>query len=306
MSDKREFPRFRGMMPILPTTVNASGAIDTDDIASMAEYCVNAGSVAIGHLAGASAYSAVGSADREVIISALVKASAGRLPVFIGAAANSMQDTVRNAEVAESLGADMIMLCTPPIGSADQGEIFDYYRQVCGAVKLPVIVQDTGNSAGVFSADFLVKLYESIDNIGYVKAEGGFWQEKMYRLSQIAPKGLQIIGGAAGTNMPLMLRLGVTAFMTGTEAQEIHNGVVQAYLAGDEERAWHLYCTTLLPYLELYTASQNHTALKHMLARRGIIKNTSLLFPLRNKGRDSEFCIKELDWMLDRIDKGLN
>ena len=78
--------------------------------------------------------------------------------------------------------------------------------------------------------------------------------------------------------MPLMLRMGVKAYMTGTEAVDIHNAVVQAYLSGDEDKALHIYYTRLLPYLELYTATSFHKSLKFMLKRRGVIKTDKLIF----------------------------
>ncbi|MGI6744842.1 MAG: dihydrodipicolinate synthase family protein [Acutalibacteraceae bacterium] len=301
---KRSFERFFGMMPILPTPLDENDNIDTEDIFSLVDYCLSAGCKAIGHLAGASEYQMCSKEDREIIIKATVSATAGRVPVFIGTAANSIRDTIYNTMLAESLGADMIMLCSPPIGKADAEEIRVYYEKVCERTKLPVIVQDTGNSSAVFTPEFLVSLYNNIENIGYVKAEGGYWQEKLYRLTKIAPEEMQIIGGAAGKNMPLMLKLGITAFMTGTEAQEIHNAVVQAYLSGDKDRSTHLYYTTLLPYLELYTSTSYHKSLKHMLKRRSIIKTDRLLFPGREKELISNFVLEELDKVLDMIDKG--
>ena len=290
------------MMPILPTPIDENGNVDREDIDSLVEYSIDAQCKAIGHLAGASEFQYCSREDREIIIDETVRATNGRVPVFIGTAACSLRDTVYNCKQAQALGADMIMLCSPPVGNATQEELFDYYKTACASVTLPVIVQDTGASAGAFTPEYLVKLYEEIENIGYVKAEGGYWQEKLCRLMKIVPEGLQVIGGAAGKNMPLMLRLGITAFMTGTEAQEIHNSVVQAYLAGDEDLSEHLYYTKLLPYLELYTSTSFHKSLKHMLHRRGIIKNEILLFPGKDTGMISDFVIDELDRILDKID----
>jgi 2-keto-3-deoxy-L-arabinonate dehydratase len=301
---KKEFPKFRGMMPILATPVDVQQNLDTEDLSKEVEYCLNAGCQAVGTLAGASEYQYVSRKMRTQIIKTTVEATAGRVPLFIGVAACNQPDTVENAIEAEALGADMLMVCSPPVGSATQEELMDYYKAVCSAVQLPVIVQDTGASSSAFTPKFLVALYEQIENIGYVKAEGGYWQEKLYQLMKIAPEGLQVIGGAAGKNMLQMLRLGITAYMTGTEAQEIHNSVVQAYLSGDEDKAIHLYFTRLMPYLELYTATGFHTSLKHMLHRRGIFKSKTLIFPGAEKEKVSQFILDELDWMLDRIDEG--
>lgn len=301
---KKDFQRFYGMMPILATPLDEQGNVDTEDIKSLVEYCIGADCKAIGNLAGASEYQYCSYAERELIAKTTVDAVAGRVPVFIGTAACNLPDTIYFTQQAEALGADMIMLCSPPIGFASPDEIFTYYEKVCGSVKLPIIVQDTGNSAGVFTPEFLVKLYNEIENIGYVKAEGGNWLVKLQKLMHIAPEGMQVIGGAAGKNMMQMLRLGVTAYMTGTEAQEIHNAVVQAYLAGDEAKARHLYYNTLVPYLEIYTATSFHTSLKHMLKRRGIIKTENLFFPGREPYNQSDYIISELDHVLDLIDSG--
>lgn len=302
---KKQYRSFRGMMPILPTPVNGKGEIDYEDLVSLVGYCAGARAVAVGHLAGASEFVAVGREDRETIIRCVVAAAKGKLPVFIGAAACSVQDTVYNAKTAQDLGADMIMLCSPPYGSGTPDEVFAYYDRVCDAVDLPVIVQDTGGSADVFTPDFLIKLYHEIGNIGYVKAEGGHWLEKMRQLAQRAPEGMQIIGGAAGKNMMQMLDMGVTAFMTGTEAQEIHRAVVDAYLSGDREVADRLYRTTLLPYLELYCANNYNKALKHTLKRRGIIKNDALLYPRVEANPVNEYLLGELDRILEPIEKAM-
>jgi len=302
---KKNYRHFRGMMPILPTPVNGKGDIDREDLVSLVAYCAGAGAVAVGHLAGASEYVAVGREDRDTIIRCVVGAAKGKLPVFIGAAACSVQDTVYNAKAAQDLGADMIMLCSPPYGSGTPEEVFAYYERVCGAGELPVIVQDTGGAWEVFTPDFLIRLYNDIENIGYVKAEGGQWLEKMRQLTLKAPEGMQVIGGAAGKNMMQMLDMGITAFMTGTEAQEIHRSVVDAYLSGDREKAGSLYRMMLMPYLELYCANNYNKALKHTLKRRGIIKNDSLLFPRVEANPVNEYLLGELDRVLEPIEKSL-
>lgn len=302
---KKQYRSFHGMMPILPTPVSGKGEICREDLVSLVDYCLGAGAVAVGHLAGASEYIAVGREDRETIIRCVVGAAKGRLPVFIGAAACSVQDSVYNAKAAQDLGADMIMLCSPPYGSGTPDEVFAYYERVCAAVQLPVIVQDTGGSADVFTPDFLIKLYKSIENIGYIKAEGGHWLEKMRQLTRRAPDGMQVIGGAAGKNMMQMLDMGITAFMTGTEAQEIHRQVVDAYLSGDREGADRLYRTALLPYLELYCANNYNKALKHTLKRRGIISSDALLFPRVEANPVNEYLLGELDRILEPIENSL-
>ncbi len=302
--NSKKFREFRGMMPILATPLDNNGNVDYEDVTSLCNYALENGAVAIGNLAGASEFQYLSNAEKEKIIKTTVDSVNKRVPVFIGTATTNIGDTVYNSQKAEALGADMLMVCSPIIGDENGDDLMRYYQAVSDAVNIPIIVQDTGAATHQFSPQLLVKLFDEIENIGYVKAEGGYWQERIYQLCKIAPENMQIIGGAAGMCMPLMLRMGVKAYMTGTEAVDIHNAVVQAYLSGDEDKALHIYYTRLLPYLELYTATSFHKSLKFMLKRRGIIKTDTLIFGEQQRGRQSEHIIEELDWMLGKIEAG--
>lgn len=295
-----EFKTFRGMMPIMPTTITADGEIDRDSTDRVVDYLLNAGAVAIGHLGGASEHAKVCDEDREILISQVVRKVNGRVPTFFGAAANNLKDTIRRAKTVEALGGDMIMLCTPPIGHSGSDDIMKYYEKVAGAVNIPIILQDTGGSYGALTVDVIAKLIHEVENIGYTKLEGTpDWWTKMRTMREKYPD-VTIIGGAAGKHMLQMLRMGVKAYMTGTEATEIHAAVVNAWLSGDEDLAIDLYYTTLLPYLDIYTTN-NRAFLKYMLNRRGIVADPRQLFPADGAPLDP-YMAEELNWILDRID----
>ena len=94
-----------------------------------------------------------------------------------------------------------------------------------------------------------------------------------------------------------MSHQGVTAFMTGTEAAEIHSEVIFRYLGGDVTGAAELYYAKLLPYLELFNLN-NRYFLKYMLCKRGLISNTQPLFPLETPP-PSPLLIAEFDYIWD-------
>ncbi|MBQ1222994.1 MAG: hypothetical protein IIX84_01780 [Oscillospiraceae bacterium] len=101
--------------------------------------------------------------------------------------------------------------------------------------------------------------------------------------------------------MPTLLRMGITAFMTGTEALDVHNDCIQAYFVGNEEEADRLYHMTILSYLRFFTLSGRYN-LKYMLCRRGVLENTVLPFPIE-EGTPDPFILEQLDRTLDRINK---
>ncbi|MDR1631184.1 MAG: dihydrodipicolinate synthase family protein [Oscillospiraceae bacterium] len=290
---------FRGQMPILPTTIRPDGELDLESLRNVVDYCLANKAAAIGHLGGASEYYKVGVKQREQIIATVVERVNGKVPVFIGTTDLSFVDSMENARIAQKLGADMLMVCSPIFGAMPKDRLFDYYQAVADASDLPIIVQDTGASGACYDVDFMVKLGENIPTCLYAKPEGAGFLEKTQDLIARTGDRMQIIGGAAGFHMIQLLRLGVSAFMTGTEAAEIHNEVIFRYLNGDTDGAIDVFYTQLLPYLELFNLSGRYF-LKHMLCKRGLIAGTTLPFPQDNPV-PSPLLIAEFDYIWERI-----
>ncbi len=289
------FPVFKGQMPILPTTINDRGEIDVESQKRLVDYCLANDVAAIGHLGGASEYYKVSASDRELLIRTVVERVNGRVPVFIGTTAVSLRDSIENAKIAHRLGADQLMVCSPIVGVMRPDDLLAYYKEVGLTTPLPIIVQDTGASAGVYTASFIERICDEVPTAGYAKAEGSTFLTKTRELIDRVGDRMQIIGGAGGFHMIQLLRQGVTAFMTGTEAAEIHSKVIHLYLAGEVDEAIHEYYTRLLPYLQIYGMNSLYL-LKYMLHKRGIIDNTKILFPDESPVSDA-LILQELDYI---------
>ena len=94
---EKRYPEFRGMMPIMPTTVTPDGEVDLAAQARIVDYLLDCGAVAIGHMGGASEYFKVAEDDRGPIIQTVVERVNQRVPIFVGVTAMSMKQTLKNA-----------------------------------------------------------------------------------------------------------------------------------------------------------------------------------------------------------------
>lgn len=290
---------FRGMMPILATPVTPDGEIDEASQRRLVQYSLQCGAVAVGHLGYASEFQKLSESQRAQVIEITVDEVAGRVPVFIGVTGPSERVTVQYAKDAAARRADMLMLGLPYISMPDAHGAFAIYRRVGEETGLPIIVQDTPAASAVLSVELMRRMFEEIEQVQYVKAEGTNFVGKSHALLEQTGGRLPVIGGAGGRHMIHLLRVGVTSFMTGTEALDLHNAVVQAYLAGDEEKAASLYFNTVLPYLTFYTEASS-VLLKEMLHARGIIDHKDTIAP-PPKESVGEIERRELAWVLERI-----
>lgn len=266
------------MMPILPTPITPDGDIDEPSLRRLVQYALACKAAAIGHLAIASEFFKLTEDQRNRVIEVTVDETAGRVPVFIGVTSGSDHVSVHYARQAQQRGADLLMSAPPFINMHDAAGTYDYYKRLNDATSLPIIVQDTPQVGAILSPAMMKRMLDELEHIRYVKAEGNDFLTKSATLFELGGSAMPVIGGAGGRHMLQMLRIGVTSFMTGTEALDIHAAVVRHYLAGDEKAAADVYYDVLLPYFVFYDSYPEHL-LKDMLHMRGVIDCPKVIPP---------------------------
>lgn len=290
---------FHGMMPILPTAITPDGKIDENSQRRLVQYALHCGAVAIGHFGFASEFHKISDVDRSELTKIIIDEVSGRVPVFIGVTAQGFDVAINYAREAEQLGADIIMAALPLINLPTQDEAYKFYKSLSDAVPLPIIIQDIPESANVLSPELVWKMFQEIEHVKYVKAEGNNFIPKTEKIIHLSSGNLEVIGGAGGKNMIHLLRLGITSFMTGTEALDLHGSVVQEFLDGNEEKAAEIYYQKIMPYFAFYD-SYPEELLKAMLYERGVIDHPNIIAP-RAKEPMSKIEWREFNWILDRI-----
>jgi len=290
------------MMPILPTAIDPDGAVDEASQRRLVRYCLEHNAAAIGHFGIASEFHKVCDRDRRLLTDIIVDEVAGRVPVFLGVTALGTKTAVEYAQLAEEQGADLIMAALPYVNLPDSAGAFAYYRALSDATQLPIIVQDTPASSHILTADLLIRMQAEIPGVQHVKGEGRDFLAKTATLLAADGGRMSVIGGAGGKHLIHMLRIGVTSFMTGTEALDLHGGAVHAWLDGDEQRAADIYFQRIVPYLMFYL-DYPEELLKSLLQRRGIMDHPTVLDPPASAPM-SDIERRELDWVLDRISFG--
>jgi 2-keto-3-deoxy-L-arabinonate dehydratase len=291
------FAPFRGMMPIMPTAIDASGRLDEKSQRRIVQYCLKNGAVAIGHFGFASEGVKIPPPERRALIEMIVDEVAHRVPVFIGVTAPSNRFAAHYAREAEDLGANMLMAAPPFLQSPGPEGLYAYYKDIAESVSLPVIIQDAGD-ANVMPVELMLRLYNEIENVHFVKSEASDFVRKSFDLIRLSGGRMPVIGGYGGKHMIHLLRAGVTAFMTGTEALDLHYAVVAAYLRGDEDKAARLYYDKMLPYLMFYL-EHSYQLLKQMLHLRGVMDCPLELAPASRPMSDDQQ--REFKWILERV-----
>ena len=109
-------------------------------------------------------------AERTKLVSETVKYVDGRMDVLVGAMDAYTPNAVRYSKEAADLGADGLMIIPPYYYTPTEDEIFEYYRSICEAMPLPVMLYNNPFTSNVdMSAKLVARLTEAFENVRYIK-----------------------------------------------------------------------------------------------------------------------------------------
>jgi 4-hydroxy-tetrahydrodipicolinate synthase len=186
--------RFPGIIPAVTTPFDTAGEVDVRALERNVAVLLDAGVhglVATGTMGEAGSLS---SAERRMVVEAVVGTTAGRVPVIVGVSAGTPTAALGLAASAADVGADAIMLL-PPLGyRADATELLAWYRAVGEGAGLPLMVYNNPEASGTdMPPSLIVELDEQVDAVVAVKECSGD-ARRIAALVDAAP-GLEVLVG---------------------------------------------------------------------------------------------------------------
>jgi 4-hydroxy-tetrahydrodipicolinate synthase len=107
--------------------------------------------------------------EHAQVVAAVVRRSAGRVPVIAGTGSNSTAEAIHLTREAEGAGASGALLISPYYNKPTQDGIVAHYRAVAESTSLPILAYNIpGRTASNIEPSTLARLAE-IDNIVAVK-----------------------------------------------------------------------------------------------------------------------------------------
>ena len=108
--------------------------------------------------------------ERLAFVESTVKHIDRRVPVLVGTMNAHTPTAVRYSQEAEELGADGLMILPPYYYTPTHEEIFNYYKAICEAVTLPIMLYNNPFTANVdMPTQLVANLTRSFEQIRYIK-----------------------------------------------------------------------------------------------------------------------------------------
>ncbi len=254
---------------VAPTPFTASGVVDEESIARIADAAVRWGCDGVTVLGVMGEVAALTDAERETVSRAVATALDSRIPFAVGCSGGSVSLVRSRVAAASDAGAAAAMVSAPPM-AADVCGLPGFFAAVAGSSPLPLVIQDEPAATGVrVPVPVLVEcLHASGSTV--VKLEDPPTPAKTTRLLAVDP-GLRVFGGLGGVAALQELGRGAVGTMTGFAFPEVLRSLRLAVSAGDDRRAGLLF-DAYLPLIAF--EAQQGVGLgirKEILRRRGVL-----------------------------------
>ncbi len=137
------------------------------------------------------------------VVEITVEEAAGEIPVLAGAGGNNTHEVIEMARACEKVGADGILSVTPYYNKATQEGLYQHYKAIAQAIRIPIILYSVQGRTGVnIEPATVVRLSEVSNIIGIKEASGNITQiaEIVHRV----PEKFIVLSGDDAMTIPVI------------------------------------------------------------------------------------------------------
>ncbi len=261
-----------GVYTIAPTPFEEDGSLDVGSLSTLTRFLVDVGIDGITVLGVLGEASKLIEAERDQVISGVVEAANGEIPVCVGTSHAGTDGCIALSRRAEELGASSLMVAPSKLAKGTDEALLAHYLRVADAVSVPLVIQDHPTSSGVMmSVDFIATIADRSPQCRFLKLEE---EPSPRKASQVlaANPNVEIFGGLGGVMLLEELRHGCMGTMTGFAYPDILKDIHTKYMSGDIDGAtetFYRYC----PLIRFESQPGIGISIrKNVYQRRGAIK----------------------------------
>ncbi|QRE74982.1 dihydrodipicolinate synthase family protein [Methylobacterium aquaticum] len=274
---------YRGVFPVSPTIFHNDGTLDLEGQRRAIDFMIEAGSNGLCILANFSEQFVLTDAERDEVMTAVLKHVAGRVPVIVTTTHFATHICAERSRRAQDLGAAMVMIMPPYHGATirvTEAGIERFFQSVSDAISIPIMIQDAPVSGTALSPAFLARLAREVENVSYFKIETVQAAAKLRTLLELGGDAIEgPWDGEEAITLLADLDAGATGAMTGGGYPDGIRQILDPYFAGDRRAAMAAY-ERWLPLINYENRQTGLAAAKILMKEGGIIRSDALRAPL--------------------------
>jgi 4-hydroxy-tetrahydrodipicolinate synthase len=132
--------RLAGVLVALASPLGRDGSVDEEGVKRLIEHVLGGGVHGVLALGSTGETASLDEPSRRKVLTAVIDAVAGRVPVLCGVAQPQLSSAIAEVEAAAKLGADAALVAPPFYYPMSQAGLLDFYREVAARADLPLML----------------------------------------------------------------------------------------------------------------------------------------------------------------------
>jgi len=194
-----------------------------------------------------------------------------RVPVLAGAGGYHTAEVIALARKLAAIGVDGILSVTPYYNKPTQEGLFQHYKAIAEAVRLPIVVYSVQGRTGVNVEPATVRRLAAIENIvGIKEASGNISQ--MAAILNVVPEDFIVLSGDDAITLPLIALggRGVISVVSNEIPRDMAR-LTRLALDGDFPAARQIH-RRVHPLMEVNFVESNPMPVKAAMAQMGLLE----------------------------------
>ena len=190
--------RYRGTFTVLITPFTADGSrVDEDRLRRLVEFQVSEGIHGLVPLGSTGEFLSMTDAERAQVARIVCDQAAGRVPVFVGSAAESTDDALRYSRDAEAAGADGVMIIPPFYCTLTEDELVEHYRRISAGIGIPIMLYNNPGTSNMDVKPAVIARLAAETRVSYVK-ESTLDVRRIHQIKRLCGDSVSAFGGYMG------------------------------------------------------------------------------------------------------------
>lgn len=205
------------------------------------------------------------------VVEITLEEAKGKCPVLAGCGGYNTAEVIELARELEAMGADGLLSVTPYYNKPTQEGLYQHYRAIASATRLPIVVYSVAGRTGVNVEPATLRRLAEIGNIAGVKeASGNIGQ--MAQICATVPDDFDVLSGDDSITIALAALGGRGVIsVASNEIPGPMSALAQACLDGDFAGARRLQ-RQWLALMEVNFVESNPIPVKAAMARMGLLE----------------------------------
>ena len=205
------------------------------------------------------------------VVEITLEEARGKVPVLAGAGGYNTAEVIELAQDLKAMRVDGLLSVTPYYNKPTQEGLYQHYKAIASAVKIPIVVYSVQGRTGVNVEPATLKRLAEIDYIVGVKEASGNVAQMAAILQQV-PSSFAVLSGDDAITIPLIALggHGLVSVISNEVPGEI-TAMVQRALANDFAAARALQ-RRYFPLMEVNFVESNPIPVKAAMALMGLLE----------------------------------